>query len=200
VGLIRAVLFDLDGVLVHTYEAWFHLMNAAARDHDYPSISRETFHEGWGQGIQADIDRFFHRLTVAELERYYETHFRNHAAHMSVHREAPAVFAALRERGVSTAVITNTPAGLARQILEAARVEPDTLVGGTDVPLAKPAPDMVLMACGLLGIGTRDAIVVGDSRFDKEAAAAAGVRFVGYGIDGDDTIDDLTGVLCLVAK
>ena len=33
--------------------------------------------------------------------------------------------------------------------------------------------------------------MVGDSRFDREAAAAAGIHFVGLGIDGDRRIERL---------
>ena len=39
--------------------------------------------------------------------------------------------------------------------------------------------------------------MVGDSRFDREAAAAADIRFAGYAIDGDVRIDRLTDLLHL---
>jgi len=57
--MLRAVLFDLDGVLVDSYEVWFHLMNAAAGELRYPAISRELFQTTWGQGVQADIKNYY---------------------------------------------------------------------------------------------------------------------------------------------
>ena len=48
---------------------------------------------------------------------------------------------------------------------------------------------MVVLACRLLNVSAEEAVVVGDSRFDIEAAAAAGVRSIGVnGIQGDYSI------------
>ena len=39
----RAILFDLDGVLVESYAVWYHLLNQTARELGYPEISRELY-------------------------------------------------------------------------------------------------------------------------------------------------------------
>jgi HAD superfamily hydrolase (TIGR01509 family) len=196
---VRAVLFDLDGVLVDSYRVWFHLLNGAAEDLGYPPISRELFHSGWGQGIEADVEKFFTRHSVAEIETYYGDHFRDHLEHLGVVPEVPRVFETLRERSLRTAVITNTPAPVAWDMVNRAGGTPDLLVGGTDVPRPKPAPDMVLRACELLEIPAGETLVVGDSRYDREAARAAGTFFAGLGIDGDVRIDQLVEVLRVTA-
>ena len=56
---VRAVLFDLDGVLIDSWEVWFRVLNAAAAEWGYAAISRETFAGAWGQGLAADQERFF---------------------------------------------------------------------------------------------------------------------------------------------
>jgi len=189
---LAGILFDLDGVLVESYEVWFHLLNATAREWNFAAITREQFQASWGQGVQADIEKFFPGRTVSELEEYYQRHFRDHAAHMIRNPDGPNLFGRLKESRIKIAVITNTPSPLAGEILALAGLSPDTLVGGTDVPRAKPAPDMVFRACERLQIDPSSAIVVGDSRYDKEAAAAAEVRFVGLGIEGDVTLRRLS--------
>ena len=196
---VRAVLFDLDGVLVDSYEVWFHLLNGAASDLGYPPISPEVFRSGWGQGIEADVEKFFHRHSIAEIEAYYGDHFRDHLEHLGVVPEVPRVFEALRERSLRTAVITNTPAPVAWDMVKRAGGSPDLLVGGTDVPRPKPAPDMVLRACELLEIPAGETLVVGDSRYDREAARAAGTVFAGLGIEGDVRLDRLVDVLRITA-
>ena len=114
---------------------------------------------------------------------------------MKIAEGVPALFAALRERSLPSAVITNTPAPLARELVKRAGGAPDTLIGGTDVERPKPAPDMVLLACERLGVAPGDSLVVGDSRYDRDAAAAAGARFAGLGIEGDVQIASLTDLL-----
>jgi HAD superfamily hydrolase (TIGR01509 family) len=186
-----AVLWDLDGVLVDSYEVWFHLLNHTARAFGARAISREEFASGWGQGIERDVERFFRHKSVAEVEAFYHEHFMTHASHLRVDPDAAPVVAALRARGLRQSLITNTPGPLARDILAHARLGLDEVVGGTDVPRGKPAPDMVLEACRRLGVTAAQALVVGDSRYDREAAAAARVRFVGLRIDGDERIESL---------
>ncbi len=112
---------------------------------------------------------------------------------------APELFPRLRESGYRSCVITNTPTALARDVLRRAGIEADAVVGSTDVPAAKPAPDMVLRACGLLLVGPAEAAVVGDSRYDREAARAAGASFIGYRIAGDFRIERLDELLDLIA-
>ena len=190
-----AILFDLDGVLVDSYEVWLHLLQALAREHGYPPVTREVFHAGWGQGIQADVDRFFPRHSVAELEELYATGFAAQLSHLRVMDAVGDVFAALRRRGLPSAVITNTPSSMARALVSHAGATPDIVVGGTDVERAKPAPDMVLLACERLGVAPGASWVVGDTAYDRDAARAAGARFAGLGIDGDVTLARLADLL-----
>jgi HAD superfamily hydrolase (TIGR01509 family) len=195
----RAVLFDMDGVLLESFEAWLSLMNATARYFGHPPVTREHFQSVYGQPTSADVVAYFPDQTVESVEAYYDEHFHEHAGASKMNAEAAPVIDALKDRGLGVAVITNTPSSLARQMLTAARLEPDIIVGGSDVPKAKPAPDIIFRACELLDVEPWDALVVGDSRFDKQAAAAAGSPFVGIGgIQGNFSIERLRQVLDIV--
>ncbi|MEE8312681.1 MAG: HAD family phosphatase [Myxococcota bacterium] len=197
-GPHEAVLFDMDGVLIDSYEVWFHLMNAATVEYGIPAISRETFQSCWGQGIQADVRVFFVEQSIEELEAFYDEHFMDFGEHLRVDPDAGGVLAWLKERAIPTGVITNTPAGLASRILAHARLVPDVLVGGTDVARSKPAPDMVVRACELVRVAPDAALVVGDSSFDRDAARAAGASFAGLGIEADFDLARLVDVLRLL--
>lgn len=193
---MKAVLFDLDGVLVDSREVWFQVMRAAARHFGHPDIAREAFDRTFGQGVDADIREFMPGTDYAALDRYYDEHFMDHAEHFRSDPGGPAVLRGLRQAGVATAVVTNTSTPLATDILARVGLEPDTLVGSSDVAQAKPAPDIVLLGLERLGVAADEAVMVGDSAYDREAAAAAGVRFLGYnGIEGDETLGALEELL-----
>jgi phosphoglycolate phosphatase/AHBA synthesis associated protein len=202
VPAVRAVLFDLDGVLIDSHEVWFALLQEAARALGPPgsAVMRADFEAGLGQGIEADIARWFPGRTVPEVEAYYAAHFLDHRAHLRVDPDAADVLAGLRESGVPSAVVTNTPSPLAREILATVGLEIGVVVGGTDVPRPKPAPDIVLRAAELLRVSAADAIVVGDTAFDRDAARTAGVRFAGLGIEGDVALARLRDVLTLARE
>jgi phosphoglycolate phosphatase len=191
VAMLRAVLLDLDGTLLDSYEVWYQVVNAVALERARPPITREVFAGCWGQGIEADVERLFPGLTTAELEARYDAHFVLHLDHLVVDPDAAEVLATLREQGLRLAIVTNTPSPLAREMLARCGLELEVVVGGRDVPRPKPAGDMVEHACALLGVTASEAVMVGDTAHDGRAAAAAGVQFVGLRHDGDTRIESL---------
>jgi HAD superfamily hydrolase (TIGR01509 family) len=186
----RAVLFDLDGVLVDTYEAWLALVQATARHFHAPAVTRRAFDATWGQSVEDDTRELVPGPTVAEVTAHYNAHFREHVAAIVVNPEARSTLLALRSRGVGTACVTNSPAPLAREILAAAELGDtlDTVLAAGDVPQPKPAPDMVLAACRRLHTAPADALLVGDSRFDEAAAAAAGTMYLHYDVRRNESL------------
>jgi phosphoglycolate phosphatase-like HAD superfamily hydrolase len=118
---LRAVLFDMDGVLLESYEAWFRVVNQAARHFNKPDIDRDRFKKGWGQGVDADLRDFFPGCTQAEIEGYYEEHLLDFGEHVRADADARTVLAGLRDENVLRGVITNTPTFLARDMLAGPR-------------------------------------------------------------------------------
>lgn len=195
---LEAVLFDLDGVLIDSADVWFHVLNAAAAEWGYPAIPAAKFRACFGQGIDADRETFFPSHTNELLDAYFNAHFLEHAAHLCVDASVPEVFAALHERALATAVVTNSTAALARALVARARATPALIVCAGATLRPKPAPDIVLEACRVLGVAPAHALVVGDSAYDREAARAAGVPFAGLRTAGDFRCERLADVLALI--
>jgi phosphoglycolate phosphatase/AHBA synthesis associated protein len=194
----RAILFDLDGVLVESYAVWFHLLNQTSRGLGYSGISEELYRASWGQSTLADRDRFFPRHSLEEVERFYHEHYFEHLEHLVVPEEVPALFRELKEKRIATAVVTNTQKSLATPIVARAGATPDVIVGGGDAPRGKPAPDPLLLAARLLNVAPREVWMVGDTGIDRDAARAAGMWFVGVGLSGDARVERVGGVLDLI--
>lgn len=197
---LRGVLFDLDGVLVESRAVWFEVMRAIARRFGYPEISAEQMERAWGQGIAEDVRMFYPGFTVEQLEGEYGLMFRQYVQHLKVEPDGPPVLEELRANGIRVAVVTNSPSEVARAMLTQARVDPDVLVSGNDVCEPKPAPDGILAALTLLQLTAAEAMFVGDTNFDREAARRARIGFAGYRIDGDVRIESLSEVVRLVSR
>ncbi len=62
---------------------------------------------------------------------------------------------------------------------------------------SKPHPSMITTALSETGVAPGDAVVIGDTRFDMDMAAAAGVPFIGvsWGYHAAETLTESIGIL-----
>lgn len=189
---LRGVLFDLDGVLVDSARAWHRVLEACAKKHGYPPIPWETFRLTFGQGPDADQGQFFPGVTVEEVTAFYDRAFPEELGAVELMAGAESLLKAIGEMGLGRAVVTNTPLELAQKVLERTglRQHLEALAAAGEAP-EKPAPDLVLLALGRLGLTPGEALYVGDSESDRRAARSGGIFMVGFRREGDATIEDL---------
>lgn len=180
--------FDLDGTLLDTGDdltaAVNHTLSLAGR----APIPREQALSYVGGGVQQLLHRVLDATggTDAALEaRLLPLHSAWYAAHLTDHTRpypgAEAMLDALAARGVTVAVVTNKREAISRELLThlglvdrfACIIGGDTMGPGR----LKPAPDPILEMIARCGGGR--AAFVGDSRYDVEAAHAAGLPVVG---------------------
>jgi HAD superfamily hydrolase (TIGR01509 family) len=195
-----AVLFDLDGVLAHSEEAWFRTLEAAGQHFRGRPVTRAEFAPTFGQSSAENVRVFGFGCSAEALDAYFIETFPRFAAEARTEPAAAGVLDALGARGLLRAVVTNAMRPIAEAALAAGgltgRLEHVACAGGPLRP--KPAPDLLVHALAALGVPASAAWMVGDSRFDREAAAAAGVHFVGLRMQGDvrlERLEDLPALL-----
>jgi HAD superfamily hydrolase (TIGR01509 family) len=178
----KAVLIDVDGTLVDSvYQhavAWSGALRAhgydvpAARAHRVigmrgPRLLDELLDGELDDGATAAIDADH----AARFDRLHDL--------VCPLPGARALLAALRERRVVTILVSSAPPEEVEGYVEL--LDARELVAGwtsaADGERSKPDPEPVRIA--LQRSGCTDALVVGDAPWDCEAAAAAGLPFVG---------------------
>lgn len=196
----KAVVFDLDGVLLHSREAWFRAVQDGVAHFGGGELKRADFDLTFGQGADADVAQWKLGCTPHELDRFYAAAFLNHLDHSRTDPDALAMLAALKGSGLRLALATNTVSTLALPLIAAAGIAPFMEVPGCadQVAHGKPAPDLLLSVAKRLDLPVSACWMVGDSRYDREAAHAAGMHFIGRGIDGDQRIESLAELPGLV--
>jgi len=199
--VIKAILFDMDGVLVDSYAAWNAVVNELRTVFGMPHLAPEEFDAGWGQGLDADLETWFRGRTKQEVARLYDERFVHHLHAITAMPGAGELLGALVTRGLRLACVTNTRDYLAQRILRdhdlAAWFE--VVLGGDQVPRPKPAPDLLLAALDALNCEPSEAFFVGDTGNDVAAAAAAKVELIGFRQQAGIPVTELHEILDVVA-
>ena len=186
----RAVLFDMDGVLIDSFGIWLAVVNEAARVLGHPPIEAPRLRDAFGQGLEEDVRRFYPGATVGDVRAAFAAAMPRHLGAVRVDPEAIEVLEALAARGARRAVVTNTQDDLAGQLLAAAgltaHVDHVSAVGPGR--REKPAPDLVLDALAGCGVEAAEAAMVGDTAYDERAAAAAAVAFLPHRMGQDGSL------------
>ncbi|MBK8481088.1 MAG: HAD family hydrolase [Proteobacteria bacterium] len=193
---LRAVLFDLDGVLIDSARAWHRVVVLGAQRYGGHVVDFETFARTFGQGPDADQRDYFPGCSVARVSAFYAETFPQQLAELRLMPGALTLLQALGERGLRRAVVTNTPLQLAREVLSTQGLAPllEATAAAGEAP-EKPSPALVQLALSRLGVAAAEAVYVGDSASDRGATRAAGVFMLGLRHPADATIDQLDELL-----
>jgi sugar-phosphatase len=173
--LVRAVLFDLDGVLVESREATERVWMAWARAND---IGEEELRSAMHGVRSVEVVRALRpKLDAAAEARGIED---AQARDVDGLRAIPGVGEALSAlRADRVAVVTSATPGLAAARLGAVGIEPPAvMVTADDVSRGKPDPEGYLTAARRLAVDPAEALVVEDAPPGIEAGRAAGAAVV----------------------
>lgn len=181
--MIKAIIFDLDGVLVHTdrfhYRAWKKLADELAIPFDEVTnqrlrgISRMDSLEF----ILKNSNQSYSAHQKIQLAEKKNDTYKALIAHMTTEDVAQEVLDTLEtliQKGFRLGVGSSSKN--ARFILERTGLSSyfDAVVDGTMIVKAKPDPEVFLKAAALLGIEPNNACVVEDAMAGIEAAKAGG--------------------------
>jgi phosphoglycolate phosphatase len=181
----RAVLFDVDGTLVDSLNAFRIVAERAAAPYGVTiteAVVREalnTTQPFWELALPADCpDRAAAMKTLArDAAGLWPSVLREHGR---VFPGAGAVLGSLRDRGVKLGIVTGARRGSLQALRDAGLLDLfEAVVTGKDVQRRKPDPEGILACLTMLRVEAADAIYAGDTPLDIRAARAAGVFAVG---------------------
>ncbi len=198
--MIKAVLFDLDGVLVDSLEAWFKLFNKTLKHFGREEFTFERFMENvWGGPIERDAEEFFGK-PLDEVKAYYFDNFDEFKKDLKLFPNTKQILTKLKNKNLKLGLVTNTPKKQTYKLLDYLKLREyfDAVVCGDEVRNGKPAPDMILEACKRLDVKPNDAVIVGDTPADVLSCKNAGCLSIGFKVDGDKKIDDLKELVELI--
>lgn len=180
---VNAVLFDLDGVLIDSFDTWFHIFNDTLERFGFSKISRAEFRKHWGQSTAYHVQKYMPRVSVEDVRKYLEHIYPAYAQkHLTVDSSARPTLLLLAKKGFKTACITNSHKMMTDTIIKKYSLDIcfHTVVTADDTKRPKPSPDMLFLACKLLGTPPERCIFIGDTETDMRAGKSAGCITIGY--------------------
>lgn len=183
-----ALLFDIDGTLIDTFEGILAATNAALAEIGEPPVPRDVLRPLVGIPVDRQME-MLHKVaggaTAAVAESYYR-HFVEYVERGV--RPYPGVIETLRSlEGRAIGTVTTRRREVATLMLRKAGLDGyfRSIVGGDEVSRPKPEPDLPRYSARALGVPTSACVVVGDAPVDILAGRAAGTWTVaatyGYG-------------------
>lgn len=199
---VRAVLFDIDGTLLDSNDAHAHAWLDALRGHgkNVPfDLVRSKIGMGGDKlllevaGLADDSveGRSITERRVAILKAHY-------LGDIGPFPGTRALVDRLRSRGVICAAVTSAKSSDVADLLRVATVADliDPVITSDDADNSKPDPDLVEVAVQRLGLEKNECVMVGDTPYDIEAAARAGVATVAFR-SGGWSDKDLAGAVAI---
>ena len=176
--MVKAVFLDIDGTLMDTnylhIEAW-----AQAFEEVGARPPRSRIHHEVGKGSDKLIPEFVvddqnvERVSELHTDYYGELQERGHPL-----PGAQELIASLVDRGYEVWLATSAKPEELEHHMQELGAE-DNIVGivsSDEAEESKPAPDIFGLALERAGVSPEEAVVVGDSMWDIEAAKEAGLR------------------------
>ena len=190
------VIFDVDGVLVDSYEAHFESWQRLGREAGF-EMSPEQFVRTFGRTSREIIAEFWPEravdpANVEALDGRKELLYREIvAADFPAMDGAADLIDALHADGFAIAAGTSGPPKNVELCLERLqrRERFTAIVTARDVTRGKPDPEVFLVAAERLGLSNARCLVVEDAPAGVAAAKAAGMKCIGLASHGRTPLD-----------
>lgn len=181
---LRAVIFDLDGVVIDSKEFHQAAWRRFGLEAGFP-VSDEFFIETFGMTNASILPRLFGRElsmeefknSVATKETYYLDSLKGKLIALP---GALPLIRQIRSQGIKTALGTSAPPKNVQFVLTELNAERlfDAISQEGDYKQGKPYPDVFLEAARRLDVAASEAVVIEDAVAGVQAAKAAGMRCV----------------------
>ncbi|KYH01609.1 HAD family hydrolase [Bradyrhizobium sp. DOA1] len=181
----KAAIFDIDGTLIDSVDlhalAWHEAMVKFGHDVSFEQ-ARGQIGKGGDKLIPHFLSEDAQRDHGKDLEEWRGRRFKS--AYLPLVRPftaVPDLLKRVRDVGVRIAVGSSAKKDEVAEYLEIARVADlvEVTAASEDAEESKPAPDIFEVVLRKLKLKGADAVTIGDTPYDAEAAGKAGIRTIG---------------------
>lgn len=188
---LGAVIFDLDGTLIDSIEIYFMIVEKALERLKLPPVSRDTILAAaesedfnWGLILPEElmsrktgiIDQIWEIIDAIAPPLFEKN--------VKLIPGAEAVLKRISSNGMKIGLVTSTRRSFLKiklQPFKGAGIAElfEVIITPDDVQQKKPAPEPLIACAQQLNVSPDQCAYIGDTRFDMQAARAAGMKTIG---------------------
>jgi HAD superfamily hydrolase (TIGR01509 family) len=195
-GPVRAVIFDLDGVIVDSEPNYFESERRLLADYgiDFtPELKRPYIGMGTREMLDDVVPRFGIPDPIDVLLARKNAYYLDIASRTTtVYEQTYQLVLLLHRHGYPLALASGSSPEVIDVVLTAAGLRDrfDVTVSAEQVDRGKPAPDLFLAAAKQLRVVAEGCVVIEDSSYGVRAALAAGMRCIAVPYLPDPPFDE----------
>jgi len=190
---LRAVLFDLDGTLLDTFEFIYGAFEHAFGLYGIESFDRDQIAGYMGGPLEQVYTEMAPGCDAIALTEAHRTFQSENIRLVSLFPHTVEVLDELKMRNLKIAAITTRSLRTSVKSLEATGISHyfDLILSAEDVTKHKPDPEPILKALEFLQVKPEETIMVGDTTADILAGKNAGIKTVAalYGFGGERLLE-----------
>jgi HAD superfamily hydrolase (TIGR01509 family) len=203
---MRCVIYDCDGVLFDSIEANSRLYNDLCASVGREPLEQEELKVVHTRTVYEAVHFMFGKNEESEkkaLELLKQVDLRDYIVYLKMEPHLLQALSKLKENGMIRVVNTNRTTSM-KHVMDRFGLWPffDMVVTALDVKNPKPHPESVEKILQAFNLKREEAVFVGDSELDQQAAESAGVKFVAYKnreIPSDAFIEDHLELLSIIS-
>lgn len=180
--MLKAVIFDIDGVLVDSKDANVAVYQKLLVKAGYKKPTREQALECFHLSLRQSLEKLTGVKDKAEIERITELVYSPDikSSHLFVFPEKLEEVLGNLHRKYKLAIVTSRIRHGVVAVFEAKDIKNffDVVVSFEDYQNPKPHPEPLLVALEKLNVKPNEAIYIGDGDSDIQAASAAGMKSI----------------------
>ncbi len=183
--MVKAVIFDLDGLLINSEVVAFKAVNAIAAEYgkkiDMDDYTVNFLGRTVLKSMEYIVEKF--NLTVSAeylYEKYKVIEDANTSAGIPLKPYGKEILEFLKENRVKMIIASGSSRDRAKTLLEKNNVLDlfDDMIFSYEVPRGKPYPDIFLAACEKIGVEPDEAVVLEDSEAGIDASYSANIPVI----------------------